>query len=117
MISYLRATELKKLAYAFTHSGRTLFWTVLFLIMLTYSFGTVFTLGAVDYFEQGDAQSDVEVFIREKFGTIPRSMYSLYLCLSNGTSWGFLADPLFSCHPLFFFLFLSFIAISIFGIL
>jgi len=117
---------------------QTLFWALILLMFVMYTFAATFTQVATEHFQQlqrtgGSLCDDIETYseytsgsecgdayvmtLRRRYGTIPRSLYSLYMAISNGIDWGDAVEPLAHINGLFVFVFLAYITITTYGVL
>lgn len=85
--------QLRIIIYMISNSLQLLFWILLILLGIIYIVGIVLTQGAVDYLSApshiGVANHDL---IRKHFGSLIRSMYTLFQCISGGLNWGDAAE-------------------------
>lgn len=116
MLQYIR--EFRKMIYSLMASLQTLFWSLLLLFFVIYTYGIWFTQGAKEVIRAGNLPDEqVEADLMEFYGTLTRSCYSLYLAIFNGKSWGILVEPLFDTDKLMVVFFLSYISVSFLGVL
>merc|ERR1719329_295761 len=72
--------------------------------MIMYIFAVMFTKAAADVFvEPGGLQK--HKVLAELYGSVGRSMYTLFLAVFGGDSWRMLAEPLFECGWAYAFIF------------
>lgn len=87
--------ELRNLVVSIMNSMRSLFWTLVLLLMGIYSIGVYFTQLVADYrilnLETNEADNE---FILQYFGGLASSMLSLFQAMSGGIDWNDLCDPL-----------------------
>lgn len=119
--------ELRMMLYAIFGCVKALLWLIVLLLLLLYFFAVFFTQGATEYqkehhkskttssYGEEDARKSSEV--RDKYGSLPISMFSLYKGMTNGISWGELVWPLEYMHWFYILLFLVFISFTIFAVL
>lgn len=107
--------ELRKLSYSLLHSMKSLGWVMLLLIAMVYILGVYLTQVVTEYKVSNrsinwDTDSNAQA-LQQQFGTLDRSMLSLYAVVSDGTHWTELSQPMAQCispwMPLVFFLFSS----------
>ena len=58
-----------------------------------------------------------ELSLEDAWGSVPRSVYSLFKSITNGTSWELVAEPLGDVHGIWLALFLLYIAFAYFAVL
>jgi|ERR1712232_1063779 len=85
LVSLLLAIDdLRNLVSSVIATVKQLFWALVLLAMVLYTFGIVFTQAATLHrLEQAEAQ-DVD----EIWGSLPRSMLTLYKTITSGMDWG-----------------------------
>mmetsp|Transcript_62119 Transcript_62119/g.110841 ORF Transcript_62119/g.110841 Transcript_62119/m.110841 type:complete len:659 (+) Transcript_62119:84-2060(+) len=111
--------ELRLMLYAILGSVKSLVWVTKVFLLLFYVFGIGMTSGVYERLERDDLwqdQSQVYVQLRRHFGTMPRSMMSLYMGMSNGRDWGELYDPLEELSWIYQTMFIVYITFSIFAV-
>eukprot|EP00927_Polykrikos_kofoidii_P005723 TRINITY_DN12275_c0_g1_i1.p1 TRINITY_DN12275_c0_g1~~TRINITY_DN12275_c0_g1_i1.p1 ORF type:complete len:787 (+),score=149.71 TRINITY_DN12275_c0_g1_i1:67-2361(+) len=119
MLRYVH--EFKKMVFSLQASIMTLFWCVTVIFALVYIFAILFTQGAMEHLTKvyGDDPSyaDKASELRHFYGSLPKSIFSLYISMSGGMSWEAVVRPLMPVHWTLTVLFLIFITFSIFGLL
>jgi len=115
IIRFLRyVREFRKMLFAIHGSMQTLLMSLSLLIFTIYAFACCFTAGVSEHFWT-TGEEDAE--LRQLYGSLMRTVYSLYLSVSAGRSWGEVATPLMAVGPLLAALFFLFITLTLFGIL
>jgi len=115
--------ELRMMLYAILGCFKALLWLVLLLVLLLYFFAVFFTQGTVQFLSTNsdmDLNSpDTDVGkLKDMYGSLAISMFSLYKGMSNGVSWGELVVPLQKhLHWFYVVLMLVFISFAIFAVL
>jgi len=111
----------RKMIYALTTSMQTLFWSLLLLFFIMYTFAIWFTSGVSDCLQNRlefcQVPGDTSQVLSEHYGTLARSIYTLYLSISTGYNWGIFVAPLIDIDPFLAALFLAFISLCFFGVL
>jgi len=81
--------DLAVLMDTFRSATVALFWTIVMLVFVFYVFSLMFMSGLAQYMVvQGDElDPDVKMLVHASFGTMPRSMLSLYKVLTGGEDW------------------------------
>ncbi|CAK0892119.1 unnamed protein product, partial [Prorocentrum cordatum] len=100
LLRYLRV--FRKMVFSVAGSMQTLFWSLLLLFFLVYSFAIWFTQGVADYLHSVEGQhgrEEQEDSLREHYGSLGRSIYTLFQSISTGASWGVFVEPLFAVDP------------------
>eukprot|EP00927_Polykrikos_kofoidii_P073594 TRINITY_DN6961_c0_g2_i1.p1 TRINITY_DN6961_c0_g2~~TRINITY_DN6961_c0_g2_i1.p1 ORF type:complete len:757 (+),score=105.20 TRINITY_DN6961_c0_g2_i1:88-2358(+) len=135
--------EFKRMVFAFQGSLTTLSWCMALIIAMLYIFAIFFTQGCTDYIsarlalgsitaeslslhftsdDTYDLRSGMIDEIMELrtlwsgFGSLPRSIFSLYAAISNGRDWEDVMRPIMGIHWVYTVVFVSFITFSIFGL-
>lgn len=111
--------EFRKMVFALAYSLHTLFWSLLLFMSLIFVFGTVFTQVTTDYFlinHQGEYTIEDED-LKNSFGNMEASMFSLYAAITSGRNWGELATLLQKIHWGVMLVFITYLSISFFGVM
>lgn len=111
-------TELRILLVTLGGSIKSLFWTCCLLVVLAYSFGLYITQiiqdhALADPYSMSDKRS-----IEGYFGSLAKTMWTLYLAVSNGLEWNKPASVLFQLvNPFAAPAFAIYIAFTVFALL
>lgn len=110
--------SLRLLINSITSTSKALGWAVMLLLLIIYCFGVVFTQTAVEYIveQDGEGHEDMAV-MRKHWGTLPRSMLTLFACICNGIDWDLVARPLGRINGFWLLLFAMYISFSYFAVL
>jgi len=108
-------TEFRKMVYALAASVQNLVWSLLFLFCVIYFYAIWITQGVTYVLYNSEGPVHPELYA--SYGTVGRSMHSLYMAITNGMSWGLLFDPLASADGMLAFLFISYVSICSLGVL
>jgi len=119
IMKYFRS--LRILIYSVLNTLRSLMWTLLLLVIILYVFGLIFTQSTTQYrldemAKSNEASSSNQLLCRY-FGTLFRSIFTLFKCITGGLSWEQAVDPLSITHPLMVVFFLVYIAFTYFAVL
>jgi len=101
--------RLRLMVVALFNTGESLVWAMLLFAMVVYMFGLYFC--TIELHERVGMGAESEQKINEMFGTLSRAMYTLFLVVSNGRSWGEISDILFEygrVHVIVFFAYIFF---------
>eukprot|EP00927_Polykrikos_kofoidii_P004781 TRINITY_DN11890_c0_g1_i2.p1 TRINITY_DN11890_c0_g1~~TRINITY_DN11890_c0_g1_i2.p1 ORF type:complete len:697 (-),score=115.86 TRINITY_DN11890_c0_g1_i2:17-2107(-) len=127
--------EFKRMVLAFQGSVTTLGWCMILTFAQLYIFSIILTQGATDYLfhvgmddensvdepiqmSSGDKFRDYDTKgLKDAFGSLPRSIFSLYTTISSGRDWEEVLRPLMRVHWIYIVTFMVFITFSIFGLL
>jgi len=97
-------------------SLRLLLWAIMLLAMLMFLFGVCF-LQAVEGRLRTGGDLALESTLREHWGSVVLSIYTLLMSITGGISWVEPAEPLLQVHPALATAFCAYIAICVFCIL
>jgi len=112
MVRFVRA--LRTLVFSIACTLRALFWALVLLVMILYLFAVLFTQAVADHTGQ---LGERPISFTTYWGSIPRSMLTLFQCVSNGISWEIAAQPLESVGLLWLVLFVMYICFVFFAVL
>jgi voltage-gated sodium channel len=85
--------ELRTLATSIMHSMMSLMWTVIMLIVLMFIVGVTLTQIVSDH-RMDSTPGEHHLILSGKFGSVYRSMLTLYQCNTGGMDWKDATDPL-----------------------
>jgi len=115
------AGAFRQIVYSLQSSLGTLFWSLVMIFLVLYCFAVCFCQAATDYLaelEQGSAGRHEHVLgLRESYSSVPLSLYSLFLVMTGGRSWGELAAPVMLTGAISTALFIGFVCLTFFGVL
>merc|ERR1712032_1481846 len=107
--------ELRLLMNSIIGSVKSLVWSVLLIVMITYIFGICFLQGATGYLMDVGAETRLDAEnVRNYWGSLQDSMLSLYMATTSGESWTSIAEPLRHVGPEYYLLFLMYVAFFMF---
>jgi len=119
--------ELRTIVSSIMGSFRSLFWTVILLLLLMYIVGVWFLQSVTDHFiertyfdSDGDyvAYSSGEEKLKLHFSSLAQTVLSLWQSLSGGVDWSDVANPLISeVQPLLGIAFAGFIAFALLALM
>lgn len=93
--------ELREMMIAVCGSMKTLMWLGVLLGLLLYFFAIVFTSAVTEHVvlaeDESISTSDEDILMKE-YGSLARSILSLFKAITNGVSWGLVMEPLGSIH-------------------
>lgn len=123
IVRFIRA--LRTLVYSIISTLKSLVWAMLLLVIIIYVFGILFTQGVSDHLaELGDGKDLAsiqctadQVILKQYYGSLFKSMYTLFKAVAGGISWDVVVEPLGSASPIFVALFTIFIAFVYFAVL
>jgi hypothetical protein len=111
-------SALKTLVYSIMVTLKSLMWAMILLLIIVYVFGLAFTMEAVDLIESSlDSGEELSPVVAHAWGTLDRSMFTLYKAISGGVSWGEPLDPLQATSIIPATLFSIYIAFTYFAVL
>lgn len=91
---------LRTLLFSIMCTLKSLVWAMLLLIIIMYVFGIIFTQAISDHLVEADenaAQEDESPhnqLLRQHYGSLTTSMYTLFESVAGGLSWGAMTQPL-----------------------
>lgn len=96
-------------------------WVVIVLLLMMYMFSLYFIEAAVMHVQTNTedghpVNDDLLALLHQYFGTIGRSMLSLFMAISGGTDWGDVSEALWSLGWAPPFVFLAFIVFMLFAV-
>lgn len=102
---------------------RSVFWAMVLLVLILYTFGMIFAQVASEYI--ADNESDQETptgklrlgAIKMYWSTQPRSMFTLYKSITGGVDWENVSEALSDIHWFWVGLFITFLSFTIFAVL
>eukprot|EP00930_Biecheleria_cincta_P035316 TRINITY_DN24294_c0_g1_i1.p1 TRINITY_DN24294_c0_g1~~TRINITY_DN24294_c0_g1_i1.p1 ORF type:complete len:584 (+),score=70.18 TRINITY_DN24294_c0_g1_i1:69-1820(+) len=83
-------SELRMMINGIMTSGKSLLWAMLLIILLSFIFGVLIMQLAVDTMQVSGDSSALTTY----YGTVPKSMLSLYKAISGGLDWNEVMEPL-----------------------
>jgi len=125
-------SELRILVMSILSSLKTLFWTGMLLTLVIYLVGILLTEEAADYrwlniageaadyrpSSYSSSESNIaEDALTTYYGSLDRSMLSLYQAVSGGVDWGDMLTPLSDISFAFGYLFIVYIAFTVFALM
>jgi len=106
--------SLRILISSVLHTLRSLGWTMVLLGMITYVFGILFTQAATQHLiEDGSEVPRLE----DAYGTVGRSIFTLFQAISGGVDWGNIVIPLGLVHPMWVAFYLLYFSFTYFAVL
>jgi len=114
-----RVSDLRILIAAIVSSLRSLFWVLVLITVQTFFAGIVFTQIATDHkIQVGRSVMAEEAELDMYFGSLDRSMVSLYQTLSDGIHWSEIAAPFVEhVSPILEAAFIVYSAFSVFAVM
>jgi len=103
---------LRILVYSIFSTLRQLVWTLLLILIIMYMFGIVFTQAAGEYLMLYDHEP-----IQKMYGTLPRTIYTLFKAICGGVDWEVVAEPLSDLGWIYVTIFMIYIAFMYFAVL
>lgn len=114
--------ELRVIAAMIVSSFRSLFWLMCIIFSMTFCFSLLLTQGAAAYFnsfpEGGGGSVPEEIAeIRRTYGSVLRTMYSLFLAMTGGRDWGEIAGLIANAGYFYASMVVCFVFINLFSVL
>lgn len=116
LIKYLQhMREFRKMVFSMAVSLQTLFWACVLLLFVIYVFGVWFT----SYVQSTNENLPPETVLGldRYFGSLSKSMLSLWMSITGGFNWFYIVDPLYQTDTWLAALFLAYIAITVLGVM
>jgi hypothetical protein len=109
VIRFLR--ELRMMLQCLLGSLSSLFWSIVMLLLVLYMFSLIFVQNVAAYFAETESIDPVlEEKLMEDFGSVQRSMLTLYKSCSSGEDWGKYHDEFRKTGTFNTYLFIFFVA-------
>jgi voltage-gated sodium channel len=112
IVSFFRALRL--LLMSVMNTFKSLFWTVVLLLIILYMFGVMFTQAATQHLV---VETYEIVGLSKYYGTLYLSVYTLFKTITNGMDWEYAVEPLTELGGFWAFLFNVYIAFTYFAVL
>eukprot|EP00933_Yihiella_yeosuensis_P080642 TRINITY_DN94100_c0_g1_i1.p1 TRINITY_DN94100_c0_g1~~TRINITY_DN94100_c0_g1_i1.p1 ORF type:complete len:694 (+),score=113.98 TRINITY_DN94100_c0_g1_i1:174-2255(+) len=112
--------DLRIMVAGIASSMKALFWCILLLLMLMFSVSVVFLQVIAESIASDvrtKSASGDHSLLKFHFGSLWRSIYTLYLTITGGLNWGEAAEPLLNLHPLMAILFSIYIGFAVMCVL
>mmetsp|Transcript_133492 Transcript_133492/g.297793 ORF Transcript_133492/g.297793 Transcript_133492/m.297793 type:complete len:609 (-) Transcript_133492:24-1850(-) len=111
--------QLRMLLVSIIDSIKSLLWTMLLVLVVTYVFGVSLTQAVVDH-KMGTSPEELQNqrMLDEYFGSLGKSMLILYEAISDGVHWGRAMEPLTTyCSPWFALVFVVYMAFVLYAMM
>jgi len=108
--------SLRLLILAVISTTKSLIWAMLLLLTLMYMFAVLFTQAAHSQLVDATPSPNLED-LKDAWGSVPRSVFTLFKSITNGNSWEQVSKPLSDIHGVWLALFLIYIALTYFAVL
>jgi len=110
--------ELRMMVTSIVGCVKSLMWAVVLLFFMLYVFGVMLSQGVVTFCQGAEkCQADEYVPHRQYYGSVFRSIFTLYKAMSGGADWGDPAQPLSDVGPLYVLLYVCFITFATIAIM
>jgi len=115
--------DFRLLVYSILAGATSLFWCLVVLTFIIYMFAIFFMNGVTQHFlELGSnyGPEDTHVIdLKEMYGSVPKTIVTLFKTISGGADWGDALKPLEDMHhpELYVFMFIVYIFFMFFGVL
>ncbi|CAK0908782.1 unnamed protein product [Prorocentrum cordatum] len=114
--TFRQLKPLRVLVHSIASAGKSVFWALMLLFMIIFSFGVILTQAVSEHTEGGTRVDDDDLV--SYYGDLLRSMLSLMMAVSGGISWHELTAPLQGTGNIgWMFLFLVYITFVYFFVL
>jgi len=112
IVRFIRA--LRILVFSILNTLRTVFWALLLLVIIIYVFGMVFAQVVSDHISSAKTYKPD---LWRYWGTLPRSIFTLFKAIASGVSWHEVVEPLAVLHPAWVAFFIVYISFTFFAVL
>eukprot|EP00930_Biecheleria_cincta_P086104 TRINITY_DN7546_c0_g1_i1.p1 TRINITY_DN7546_c0_g1~~TRINITY_DN7546_c0_g1_i1.p1 ORF type:complete len:568 (+),score=87.95 TRINITY_DN7546_c0_g1_i1:49-1752(+) len=114
-------SELRAMILTVTRTLSALWWSIVLMVLIMGAFSTALTQGATEKLLSIQTQhgtlpleTDTEA-LQEYLGSLPRTIYTLFMSVTGGVSWEDLGGILLDMHWTYFTLFLFFLVFWLFA--
>lgn len=117
VVRFIRA--LRTLVHQIASTLKSLIWGLLLLVLLMYGFGIMFTQTVTSLLHDGESpltQEDQDSANRF-WGTLPRSMFTLYESVTGGISWDEVVAPFDGASLLLFCVYIALTQLAVLNVL
>ncbi|CAK9092622.1 unnamed protein product [Durusdinium trenchii] len=115
IVRFIRA--LRSLVHSIFGTMKVLMWSVMLLLMIIYVFAIVFTDVSTEYISNFEISQTDTAFLQKRFQDLERSMQTLFQSISNGVTWGDVADKLHNLNWVWGYLYVIYVAFCAFCVL
>jgi len=111
--------DFRMMVQSILHSGSALFWTTVLFSFIIYVFSIYFMQQVAFFLRNTQPDPLLHDKLVENWGTVPKSYYTLFLCMSGGISWVEISTPLKKIHWVntvmlsFYMFFMTFVVTNI----
>jgi hypothetical protein len=109
--------ELRLMVSQMLLSLGSLFWSLMFLLVVTYLSGVVLAQAATIYIIETSRTNETAEGVREMYSNVFEAMYTLLLSITGGIDWKDAASPVWHFGWVYGWIFMGFVLFSILGIL
>lgn len=114
-------SDLRVMVQCITSSMRSLMWLILLLMLLTFLVGVcvmqICTTKLEELHAVGDTNSDFSRALLFHFGSVFRTIYTLYQAITSGVDWGEVSELLVEISPIMGLVFSVYIAFAVLCVL
>lgn len=106
---------LRTLVTSIVHTLKALFWALTLLVLIVYVFAVLFAQAVHEHLQEtgGSMNPKAEKF----FGSLPKTMLSLFMSIADGVSWVDVLQPLQDIDTIWVFFFLFYVSFTYFAVL
>lgn len=109
---------LRMLVHSIFSTLKSLIWALILLGIIIYMFSIIFTQSVTDFIKEDSQITAIEsTALRQDWGRLATSMFTLYLIVTNGRDWYELVDSLATVDPGLIFVLLVYISFIYFAVL
>eukprot|EP00971_Amphidinium_carterae_P252741 5017929-Amphidinium_carterae.1 len=108
---------LRILVHSLLKTLRSLVWTGILVCVIMYLFAILFTDAVTTKLISTGLRKGRPADMEEYFGSLPKSMFSLFKACTGGMNWSFLADSIHHAGSLWLCVFIFYISFAMFALL
>lgn len=111
-------THLRIMVSMIAKSLRSLLWIIIIMVLIIYSFAIILTQGATYHLKSVSGElPPLEATLRDSFGSLFSTMYTLFKCVSAGVEWADLAPSIGACGWVFEIIFVVYLGFTLFAVI
>jgi len=115
LLKFFRA--LRTLVYQIAGTLRSVFWALILMLLINYLFAMIMVQAVGEFVATTEMAHVKYPRLVKYWGTLPRTMYTLYKAVTGGVDWEIVALPLSDVHWLGVCVFLFFLSFVLFAVM
>lgn len=117
MVRLVRAARffrtLRLMLLAIVSSSMPLMWASVCVMGIIFVFGVVFQQGALEHISTATMDDTSVDRLRTWFSSMPRTLLTLFMCVTGGLNWCEVVNPLIEAHVVYGVLFVFFVSVMV----